>query len=717
MTIFYLDYEGGNDTLDGKSFANRRKTISSLTATQTLAAGDTVRVMASPDPTLVGNATWTQYSKTVTLAAAVTATISQCETAWTPSTNITASTTTSNKQGTNAITLAVGASFTTGKMAYSATGTLDLSAYQQVTFWIKNTVAITAGQYSLRLCSDTAGATSVHTVAIPAIPSTSEFVALTVNLSANMSSSIQSVAMYRDSGTGTPTITLDCILACKASSSADSLSLTSLIGKMCNLSWVASTTYASGDQCRPTQPNRNGYRYQASAGTTGTTEPTWPNELNATVTDGTVTWTCIGLEDTWYCIQSISGTTVTLDSDVNSSATTGQGYPRATETVATYKREPVATAMASSSATTVHQTNVAGTSETALVTYTGGWSRTDMSTQTGETWYSGQNGWGYAFFQQNAQPFIKFQNLSPVRYSQGFGLYGANSYLFNCHSNSNSGNGVNTNNANPLMRFVGCCFSHNSTSNFADSQYGRREFIACSANCSANTSGWEFTGTNAISGEWNTIDALNNWLYGVNKGNPSPLTIRNLTTANSHSTIGVSAQSGALTLVNPSIGESTPFNTLTYPGDSYVYCQKYQRTADNHYIVTDSGTIKSATDQRHTASGISWKFNPTGTNRKSGYPLRLALGRYLLAANTTATFSIWVRRDNTNINGRLMVAGGQLLGMPSDTTVDCAPAINTWVQYSLSVTPTEIGVVEVVFLCWDGVGTTNSLWIDDLAKV
>lgn len=54
--------------------------------------------------------------------------------------------------------------------------------------------------------------------------------------------------------------------------------------------WAASTAYAAGIQRRPT--TRNGFRYTASAGTSGATEPTWPTTLDATVVDGTVTWTC-----------------------------------------------------------------------------------------------------------------------------------------------------------------------------------------------------------------------------------------------------------------------------------------------------------------------------------------------------------------------------------------------------------------------------------------
>lgn len=55
--------------------------------------------------------------------------------------------------------------------------------------------------------------------------------------------------------------------------------------------WVKSTAYTTANRRRPT--NVNNYAYECTvAGTSGTTEPTWPTTAGATVVDGTVTWTC-----------------------------------------------------------------------------------------------------------------------------------------------------------------------------------------------------------------------------------------------------------------------------------------------------------------------------------------------------------------------------------------------------------------------------------------
>ena len=55
MATIYVDLENGNDSNDGYSFANRKKTLASAVENATLDAGDTVRIMGSPNPTLVGN--------------------------------------------------------------------------------------------------------------------------------------------------------------------------------------------------------------------------------------------------------------------------------------------------------------------------------------------------------------------------------------------------------------------------------------------------------------------------------------------------------------------------------------------------------------------------------------------------------------------------------------------------------------------------------------
>jgi len=55
--------------------------------------------------------------------------------------------------------------------------------------------------------------------------------------------------------------------------------------------WQAETQYQEGEVVRPT--SRNGFVYVCiQAGTSGTSEPSWPTAAGQTVSDGTVVWEC-----------------------------------------------------------------------------------------------------------------------------------------------------------------------------------------------------------------------------------------------------------------------------------------------------------------------------------------------------------------------------------------------------------------------------------------
>lgn len=55
--------------------------------------------------------------------------------------------------------------------------------------------------------------------------------------------------------------------------------------------WEASTAYSLADFRRPT--TENGFRYECTtAGTSDSSEPTWPTTIGTTVSDGTAVWTC-----------------------------------------------------------------------------------------------------------------------------------------------------------------------------------------------------------------------------------------------------------------------------------------------------------------------------------------------------------------------------------------------------------------------------------------
>jgi hypothetical protein len=61
--------------------------------------------------------------------------------------------------------------------------------------------------------------------------------------------------------------------------------------------WTATTVIPYKSIIKPTVPNSR-YYVTTGGGTTGSTEPTWPTTVGATVVDGTVTWTCAAYDNT-----------------------------------------------------------------------------------------------------------------------------------------------------------------------------------------------------------------------------------------------------------------------------------------------------------------------------------------------------------------------------------------------------------------------------------
>ena len=891
----------------GTSFANRWRTVETGATAARTAAGDTIRMMATPDPTLVGNATWTQNSATVTLASAVTQNIHTCNSNWTGATNVTATlqTGSTRREGTGYVSLAVASAFTTGKIAYgstlqgggnsianrsanmlgvgsltavvsayaddanvsialpfnvnfngtnystvyvgsnsyltfgtgssnfsslgptnpaipgihinaadhayikvyagsedsnatyriryegrndhtnstadmfwevtftaatpgvikidmgsnaaSGTGTsgitdgtsasylatfgsgtantgytltystgsaLDLSAYQQVSFWFQSNASLNSANVRLCLCSDTTGDTVVQSFYLPDFYSTtSRWMPMVFDTGAALPSSVQSVALYADVDPGTATFLLDNIIACKASSSADSLTHRSLIGKVHNLPWAASTAYSLNDRRRPTQTNRNGFQYKVTtAGTSGSSEPTWPAAWGKTVTDGSVVWTCVAneLEDSWFAITGINGTTLTLDNSLSDSFTSLRGYHGATETVSTYKREPKNFWPIPTNFTSTNNVRKAGS--TGLpITYSGGWDRSAMSTLNGETWWDGVVGNGMGLVLSTFK-FVNVDHFNGVRFQSV--LYGINGggTISHCHAN-NCTTGVDFGGGqqatfNGMHSFN--CSSFGVSCGNASTMYGKA--------VQGHSSGASVGGLGVILGKYKTrisyVVARNNATTGIGAYSTNiydSIVYNYATSGNGAFSVSCGASDmNSLCFVNGSTSETNYVNQSSGMGsglaDAMLFSHKHGGDVNDHRIFFAEGTIRSDTSTRHTASGLAWKCSLTSTARTVIYPVRFSLGRYLLQANVSKTFKVWARRDNANIKGQLLIYGGSLPGIDADATVSTDPSsLNTWEQSAgLTVTPTETGVVELWMLWWDGVGTTNNYWIDDL---
>jgi hypothetical protein len=681
-------------------------------------------------------------SKCVILTSGVTVPLENCEDAWTVGAQTTSAArdATVFKEGGAAVKIITAATCNPDQILakHATIGTVDLSNYQQVSFWIRNeTTALTASGLQLRLYDDAACTSLQETFNIPAIASTARWVPITIDKGSAMYSGIAGVALYTTVQLNSKTIYIDNIVACKATAESDSLSLQSLISK--------NTTI------------------QGSSSDTG-----YANEG-------------------WYAIQSISGQgsinagrIVLLDNDTNTLSNAGRGYSGTTESVETYKRETIKTAMAVSSSTNVQEIQEAGTAG-SNEQYQGGYN-TSTNLQNGETFFDGLNGYGYGIYINN-KSYNTLNYLSFTRYRRGIstnsnnyltienltnanncdvglrlngdyniigtvgnlnnnGSYGVEgSVLRRCtfdtitNINNNLNYGLNTGSSATLNTFTniknlnnnaeGLEISNNGNHyntfiNIANIRYNSTYGISIAggvANKFTSISGVDYNGSQGIyiDAPNTTIESANitnNSNYGLNFGTRSLNTYIGYLFTENNSSGGVSFINDGNYIRKAVANESTKFYA-PYPfANSYLYISNFLGYA---YIVADYGDITTQDSVRHTESGVAWKLSPTSSARDSMYPLKLSIAKVACASGGQVTVTVYMKLSNTtDILGALVVKGGQLDGV-SYQKVDMSTAISDWQAVTVNFTPTEAGVVEIEAWAWWVANTADeSVYIDDV---
>ena len=162
MSTFYLDFELGNDSNDGTTWANAWKTFTNGATAARTAPGDTIRIAKTEDAaSLEIDTTWVQNKKSIMLGPKIGA----CNAAWSCSTNVSSSYQTyggfdDGVDNGYCSYINPSAAFTTGLMAWKdLPATVDLTGYTKFSVWIKTSIALTAGDFSI-LLDNTSGCTS-----------------------------------------------------------------------------------------------------------------------------------------------------------------------------------------------------------------------------------------------------------------------------------------------------------------------------------------------------------------------------------------------------------------------------------------------------------------------------------------------------------------------------------------------------------------------------
>lgn len=689
-------------------------------------------------------------SKAVVLETAQTQTINRTNVAWTAAagsdtTVALVAAATEGKEGGGAMRFTLDATPQANILqAYRATGSLNLSSYQKISFWIKNSAAITtptvtAGsflvgvaytiltigstdftligasantigvtfvatgvgvgtgtatgcQWMVALCSDTAGATPVDKFIIPAIPSTARYLPLTITKAGggNLGSLIQSISIRTGSA---PANSSNILISNVFASTTSGLCLQCLIGK-------------------------NG---AAQGGTNG-----------------------------YYGIQSISetGKVILLDNDTNTYANVGRGYSGTTETVTSYMRGTYKTALAATSTTAVSTINDSGTLGN-LISYRFGY-EVGTTNQNGETFLDGLNGNGYGIsLGTTSYNSLDFVNL--YRYYNG--IYGTNPSYVTIPTISNASN--NTNNGISVINFLTATTISNVNNNSSQGfQVGKSSSLGTISNVNnnlnsglnivSNTSSVNTTssvnnngsyGINFSNGNNNIFNQIGNVngnvTYGFNFSTSSNNTILSIQSVSNNTTTSIAFATGsgnnkiynsvtaggtngvesyALNnyLCNSTINQSSECLSDATNGTGFLWSLNHDNTTGNHWGFTYQATVNLQVSTVHLSEPCAWKTAITGSTRISTYPVKLKIAEVAFTASSLVTVKAWVKKDHaTNVGCKLATYTNTSVGINSDVAVTKANDTD-WEELTITFTPTQSGVTEIYLESWYSAGNSNT---------
>lgn len=700
MANKFVDLVGGLDSNNGSTFALRKKTLASAAAVA--AAGDVIRVMGKPSTSSGINATFTNLSGVVTLASALTVGLYTTGAAWTVPANVTATASQAGKLGaTSASNLAIAAGFTTGKIAhFPLPAAQNLSTFQQLSFWIKSSIAVAAGVLRMDTCSDTTGNTVVDSITLPALAA-GVWQAITLDKAANMGATINAIRLHALSDPGTVTLTIDDTIACKASSGVNALSLNSLVSSGDGVWYAVKSIDSAGTSVRL---DTGGAASAQSAvglwsGTTGSLPLSLLNPVNIAVADT-------------FSTSGAVGNPITISGGWDSTAmTTQSGY-----SVLDSQRSGTTALTLTADFITLDRIGVARA--TTAINLNGatkkGYSFSNMFiSNCAALWTMPSR--AMTFNIVNITNSIGGLSI-PASANYNTDAAGYNLGFVNLIGNT-SGDGITVppNIASPAPVIHDCsvmgsktagangfniqspCVFYNNTSN--DNPNG------------TTSSGFFFQNANGMVGY--NLQARNNSEAQVKIGNSSIDIFGLDTNFNLGTQVKfVSGQEGQATIYNWTQNATATKVNLGNPvagqtGGNLVASQKEGGVAANNSIYNDYGVVTTTGVVGQPGSGIAWQMAPNA-NAFAASPLRMLIGKIACPANVATTVKYWAKFSAAGPSAQLKVFGGRYPGVGSAGTDVVSAAISgtTFAQYSLTFTPTENAVIDVYAEVW-GSSTQN----------
>jgi len=719
MSTFFLDYVNGNDANNGSSWALAWKTITLGALAARVAPGDLIKIAKTAAPTSLGiNGAFTDGSKTITLSGSLTYMISDCDSAWTAAANITqADETYYYKEGSKSRKITPASLFGTGLMAYKATGTINLSAYNKISFWVMANGSFAANTLKVVLCSDVAGATIVNTATIPFAMQSYKWYPVTISTGA-LGAAIKSVALWAISDPGTNAVYLDNIIACTT------LDLTTIVGKnaagdpFMPIQSINGTTLRVG---APGDQGTSGYVYRGTTETVTlysretiklgptasySTNVEVPNESGsvgnlvtfaggyntATGNQDGETWVD-GLVGNGYAFNLSNLDYIKLDRIaairfynalyVSDNATgcqlgTFEGSFGAQSGVNLYSNSPSATP---TDHWTIDVLRAFGNSSYGL-------SAQYCDFLTVNTCHAPSN--GYGFFANYCND-LTFSTVT-CNWASNFGVYISSVYNL-------VGDTIVTNDCGNRGTYIQLSPGAQITNLTALRNAYNGLYLGDSSDCILRTLDIEDTGN-----------------YGITASGCINLKIIDLISSGNYAA-AIWLSNSQIFLNNPLFDDDALiyFDDYNTSGISeFASVKKYNQTAGDNRIFNRQGTITSETTTRHTAAGFAWKMAPLIANQK----MRLLPNSFKAAvlANKEVTIGVYVRKNGDYAGNapRLVLAGNVLAGVTNDVTDALTVAADNWELLEVIGTPTEDGVLEFYVDC-DGVA--GAVFVDDFSIV
>lgn len=705
MANFFLNIGAGNGTTSGTTFANAASALSqfAIGGGGIPANGDTIRCQETVPYDTGLQATVTKQSISVTLSNGASTSVIYSDGAWTGATNVTATTDAVNKkEGSNSSSLSVAAAFTTGQIGFFATGTLDLSKFQKISFWIKPSIVTAANTLRLDLCSDTAGATPVNSYTINFALAANTWTLITTPDQGALGSSIKSVNLQALLDPGTNIILLDIIIACL---SGNNINQSSVIGfndgYWFPIKSINGTALVLDNGIASLQGAGRGYWNKNFM--TGTKELWAINPIALPIVSSTDTNTTpftnasiaagVTLSGAWnttdMTTQMASGYTLLDRRDAQNL------YPGTANTPKTLDHIGFVRAGGSNINTWTNGQIIEPSSATFAMNASAVWTNiiqqlpqqgnTNGSVTTGANFLTLTNcecyggdfiGWGM------------FTGGNPSIGTVYTGCLG-----INCNGGGFQSAGTQD---GYLQKLINCTAFDNATSGFITN----KSCLCFNLTASGNTSG--------------SIGANNNQgcrIYGltttdsVGFNNTGTYYVKNWSSNNNATKVSL--------------------NTSTLP--ITVFSTEENGVIGQNNIYSSTFTISSTGAGTYTGSGLAWIGIPLSTtaNTSTNSPARVSVGTFPVNSGETFSAVYNVARNNVaKIMGRLIIFGGIQGGIGSygndvityttpPAWANNPPLQADYVPYTITAGPaTENGVVQVWFEWWTATDATGRIMID-----